>query len=121
VARLLIEPGAVRDRLTAGIYLPRKEDDVIGRLEFAMEAVIKADPIEAKLRAAQKEGRLPQRTLPERREAAVRAGIITLAEHEHLARTDRLKRAVIMVDDFPNDLSRHSAQEDAPWPRAASM
>jgi acyl-CoA dehydrogenase len=121
VARLLIEPGAVRDRLTAGIYLPRKEDDVIGRLEFAMEAVIKADPIEAKLRAAQKEGKLPQRTAAERREAAVQAGIITLAEHEHLARTDRLKRAVIMVDDFPNDLSRHSAQENAPWPRAASM
>ena len=40
-------PGAARDRLTAGTYLPRREDDVIGRLEFAMEAVIKADPIEA--------------------------------------------------------------------------
>ena len=104
VARLLIEPGPVRDRLTAGIYLPRREDDVVGRLEFAMEAVIKADPIEAKLRAAQKEGRLPQRTLAGRRDAAVKDGIITPAELEHLARTDRLRRAVIMVDDFPNDL-----------------
>jgi acyl-CoA dehydrogenase len=121
VARLLIEPGAVRDRLTAGIYLPRREDDVIGRLEFAMEAAIKADPIEAKIRAAQKEGRLPQRTLAERRDAAVKGGIITLAEFEHLVRTDRLRREVIMVDDFPNDLSRQSRQENAQWPRAASM
>jgi acyl-CoA dehydrogenase len=121
VARLLIEPGAARDRLTAGIYLPRREDDVIGRLEFAMEAVIEADPIEAKIRAAQKDGRLAQRTLAERRDAAVEGGIITLAEFEHLARTDRLRRAVIMVDDFPNDLSRQSSQENAQWPRAASM
>ena len=121
VARLLIEPGAARDRLTAGIYLPRREDDVIGRLEFAMEAVIKADPIEAKIRAAQKEGRLAQRTLAERREAAVKGGIITLAEFEHLARTDRLRRAVIMVDDFPLDLSRQSSQENPQWPRVASM
>jgi acyl-CoA dehydrogenase len=121
VARILIEPGASRDRLTAGIYLPRKEDDIIGRLEFAMEAVIKADPIEAKLRAAQKEGRLPQRSAAERRDAAVKTGIITLAEFEHLVRTERLKREVIMVDDFPNDLSRPHATEEAQWPRAASM
>ena len=121
VARLLTEPSATRDRLTAGMYLPRKEDDVIGRLEFAMEAVIKAEPVEAKLRAAQKDGRLAQRGTAERREAAVKGGIITLAEFEHLVRTDRLRREVIMVDDFPNDLSRQSRQENAQWPRAASM
>ncbi|MBL0143345.1 MAG: acyl-CoA dehydrogenase [Betaproteobacteria bacterium] len=121
VARILIEPGAARDRLTGGIYLPRKEDDILGRLEFAMEAVIKADPIEAKIRAAQKEGKLPQRTANERRDAAVKNGIITLAEFEHLVRSDRLKREVIMVDDFPTDLSRQPTQEKAPWPRAVSM
>jgi len=121
VARLLIEPGPVRDRLTAGIYLPRKEDDVVGRLEFAMEAVIKAEPIEAKIRAAQKEGRLTQRTAAERRDAAAKSGVITLAEFDHLARTDRLRREVIMVDDFPTDLSRGANQEKAQWPRAASM
>ena len=102
-------------------YLPRKEDDVIGRLEFAMEAVIKADPVEAKLRAAQKEGKLPQRTAVERRDAAVKQGLITLAEFEHLARTDRLRREVIMVDDFPNDLSRKKNEETKQWPRAVSM
>ena len=121
VAKLLTEPGATRDRLTAGLYLPRREDDLIGRLEFAMEAVIQADPIEAKLRAAQKEGKLPQRTARERREAAVKQGLITQAEFDHLARTDRLRRDVIMVDDFPNDLSRPKTQETTQWPRAVSM
>jgi acyl-CoA dehydrogenase len=121
VAKLMIEPGAVRDRLTAGMYLPRREDDLLGRLEFAMEAVIKADPIEAKLRAAQKAGKLPQRAAAERRDAAVQGGIITLAEFEHLVRTDRIRREVIMVDDFPTNLARTNTQEPPQWPRAASM
>ena len=106
VAEILITPGAARDRLTAGAYIPASEDDVIGRLEVAMLAVIKADPIEARMRKAGKEGKLPQRTLAERRAAAVQQGIITQEESEHLAYTDRLKRDVIKVDDFERDLGR---------------
>jgi acyl-CoA dehydrogenase len=108
VAAILLTPGAARDRLTAGTYIPRREDDVIGRLEFAMEAVIKADPIEAKVRAALKEGKLAQKTLAERRAAAVAQGIITQQEHDHLIYTDRLRREVVKVDDFEPDLGRGS-------------
>ncbi len=126
VAQILITPCAARDRLTAGAYIPRDENDVVGRLEFAMEAVIAAEPIEAKLRAAAKEGRLPQRTPEEKRRAAVAAGIVTAAELAHLERTDQLRRDVIKVDDFPHDLARGAKPEDT-WqePRkkavAASM
>src|SRR3954471_4248934 len=94
VAEILITPGAARDRLTAGAYIPRDENDTIGRLEFALEAVVKAEPIEAKMRRAQKEGQLAQRTLAERRAAAVSQGVITQAEHDHLLRTDRLRALV---------------------------
>jgi acyl-CoA dehydrogenase len=120
VAAILITPGAARDRLTAGAYVPRREDDVVGRLEFAMEAVIKADPIEAKLRAAAKEGKLPERTLAERRAAAVGRGIISQAEFDHLAYTDRLRRDVIKVDDFDHDLSRGTRAEEEPWQQTQS-
>jgi len=115
VAAILLTPGAARDRLTAGVYVPRREDDVMGRLEFAMEAVIKADPIEAKLRAAGKEGKLRQHTLAERRAAAVAAGIITQQEHDHLVYTDRLRREVVKVDDFEADLARGTKQGEEPW------
>ena len=117
VAEILLTPGAARDRLTAGAYIPRREDDPVGRLEFAMEAVIKADPIEAKVRKAGKEGKLPQRTLAERRESAVQQGIITRDECDHLAYTDRLKRDVVKVDDFEHDLSR-AAHREEPWQAA---
>jgi acyl-CoA dehydrogenase len=112
VAEILISPGAARDRLTAGAYIPNDENDVVGRLDIALEAVIKADPIEAKMRKAQKEGKLAQRTLNERRLAALNQSIITQAEYEHLVYTDRLRRDVIKVDDFEHDLSR-AHQEDS--------
>src|SRR5436190_928921 len=68
VAQILLTPGAARDRLTAGAYIPKNEDDLVGRLEACLDATIKAEPIEAKMREAQKAGKLPQRTLGERRE-----------------------------------------------------
>jgi acyl-CoA dehydrogenase len=113
VASILLTPGAARDRLTAGCYVPRREDDVIGRLEFAMEAVVKADPIEAKIRAATKEGKLPQRTLAERRASAVAQGIITQQDADHLAYTDRLRRDVVKVDDFEPDLGRDARHAES--------
>jgi acyl-CoA dehydrogenase len=113
VAEILLTPGAARDRLTAGVYVPRDEDDVIGRLEFAMEAVIAAEPIEAKLRRAVKDGRLAERGAGDRRKAALEQGIISQAEFEHLAYTERLRAEVIRVDDFAHDLSRAAPQEEA--------
>jgi acyl-CoA dehydrogenase len=121
VARILTEPSAARDRLTAGIYLPKRDDDVIGRLDFAMEAAIKADPIEAKMRAAVKAGKLPQRTLGERRLAALNQALITNEEFEHMNYADRLRREVIRVNDFENDLSRQSKEEAWSRKTAASM
>jgi len=114
VAEILITPGTARDRLTAGAYVPRREDDVIGRLDFAMEAAIAADPVEAKIRRAMKEGKLGQRLLAERRAAALAQGIVTQSELDLLERADRLRRDVIRVDDFEHDLARGAGQEE-PW------
>ncbi len=114
VAQILITPGAARDRLTAGAYVPRREDDVVGRLEFAMHAAIRAEPIEARLRRAVRDGMLPQRTLAERRAAALAQGLVSAAELEALEYADRLRREVVHVDDFDPDLSRPRSQEE-PW------
>jgi len=125
VAEILITPGAARDRLTAGAYVPKREDDVIGRLDLAMLAVIAAEPIEAKMRRAQKDGKLAQRTLSERRAAALEQGIITRAELDQLEYTERLRRDVIKVDDFEHNLERGSREAGA-WqaseaPRKAAV
>ena len=50
VAKLLINPGAARDRLTAGCHLPATADEPVGAIELALAATLEAEPIEAKIR-----------------------------------------------------------------------
>ena len=110
VANLLIEPSATRDRLTAGMYVPRDEEDAVGVIELALEATVQAEPIEAKLRAAAKAGRIDGRGA-QLAASACEAGVITPAEQALLARRDELRDKVIRVDDFPQDLGIHRAAE----------
>ena len=100
VAELLIQPSAARNRLIAGIYLPKDENDVIGRLEAAMHAVIAIEPIEAKVKAAKKAGRLTARGGDAQWEEAMRLSVITETELAQWKRMRILQRDVIRVDDF---------------------
>src|SRR5207302_5150323 len=64
VARLLIEPSATRERLTANAYLSRDPDDPRNLIERALAATIAAAPAEAKIRAETRDGRLSAATPP---------------------------------------------------------
>jgi acyl-CoA dehydrogenase len=103
VARLLIAPSSTRDRLTAGIYLPKNESEVVGCLEAALDAAIRAEGVEQKIRAAQKDGRLKAAGAEDLVQAALAAGTITAEEHVILKRATRLRNQAIRVDDFPQD------------------
>lgn len=107
VAKLLIEPSAARDRLTAESYLPKVESEAVGALELALAATIAAEPIEAKIRAAEKSGVLidnPDANVRDLAHAAFAAGIVTAADYAVLKRRNELRDMVIRVDDFPHDL-----------------
>jgi acyl-CoA dehydrogenase len=104
VARLLIEPSATRDRLTAGMYLPKSESDIIGAIEAALEATLPAEPIEARIREAQKNGTLKIRVGDDRAAAAQAAGIINAEELMVVRRAKRLLDQIVRVDDFAQDL-----------------
>jgi acyl-CoA dehydrogenase len=119
VARVLIEPSATRDRLTAGVYPGNADDDAIARLERALAAAVAAEPVEQKLRAASKAGALDLRvaagadpaTVAER---AVAAGVITREEAAALATHRELVAQVIRVDDFDADLGASLLQPAVP-------
>jgi acyl-CoA dehydrogenase len=109
VAELLIAPSPTRDRLTAGMFIPDDVDDPVRQIELALEAAVAAEPIEAKLRAAMRAGKLPPRDEPgadpevlDRQ--AVEAGIITADEARVLAEHREWVAIVIRVDDFGPDL-----------------
>jgi acyl-CoA dehydrogenase len=93
-AQIALEPGAARDRLTAGMYVPKGESDATGVLEAAFVAAVACEPIEKKLREAQKKGfKDPQ-------------AVLTSEEHAQWQRKEALRKNVIKVDDFPQDFGR---------------
>jgi acyl-CoA dehydrogenase len=109
VAKLLIAPSATRDRLTAGMFLGRADRDPMALIERALAATVLAEPVEAKLKAALKDGRLdgklpPGAGLDALAARAQAAGIITAAETQAIAAAGVLAAQVIRVDDFAQDL-----------------
>jgi acyl-CoA dehydrogenase len=110
VASLLIEPSATRDRLTSGMYLGKSEDDALPTIEAALEATLAADPIEARIREAEKAGRFTIGVGADRAGAAHAARIITAEELSLLRRAKRLLDQVIRVDDFAPDLGLSQMQ-----------
>jgi acyl-CoA dehydrogenase len=116
VARLLTEPSEARDRLTRGMFQRKREDDPVGRLEVALDLVAAAESIETKLRAARKAGALHGQSEEERGRSALSQGILTPEEAALLDRFRRVRRACIMVDDFPRDVGRAAGAEPAQGP-----
>jgi acyl-CoA dehydrogenase len=92
-AQIMLAPGAARDRLTDGMYVPRG-DDATGILEAAFAAAVACEPIDKKLREAQKAG------------AADPWSTLSAEELALWQRKETLRKQVIKVDDFPQDFGR---------------
>ncbi|AOX99632.1 acyl-CoA dehydrogenase [Jeongeupia sp. USM3] len=105
VAKLLMEPSAARDRLVHYMYRSKDENDAVGVLEHALKAVIETEALEGKLRSAQRKGQLAGITAHEKLEDARNKGLINDIEFAAVQRARRLKREVIMVDDFDPQLA----------------
>jgi acyl-CoA dehydrogenase len=105
-ARLVLEPGAARDRLTAGIFVSKNEAEATGALEAAFLATIACEPIEKKLREAVKRGELRAHAGSDLSALARDQGLISADEFAQWQRKETLRRHVIKVDDFPPDFGR---------------
>jgi acyl-CoA dehydrogenase len=120
VARLLIEPSATRDRLTAPMYLGGGDgEDPVALIDRALAATIPVEAIEAKLKAAAKAGALdtalaPGEGIEELAARAVSAGVIEAREARMLVEQRALVAKVVRVDDFAPDLGTSLLDVDAP-------
>lgn len=118
VARLMMEPSETRDRLTNNTFIWRNEDDPVGCLELALEAVAEGEAVETKLRNLAKTGAVEGYTEGEQLESAVATAQLAEAEASALRRFWTLRRRCIMVDDFSHDIGRN-ARQPAPERAAA--
>ena len=106
VAQILISPSAARDRLTAETYLPKAASESVAALELALKATIDAEPVESKIRDAEREGVFRGIAVANVRDIAQVAcamGVISADEYALLKRRNELRDIVIHVDDFPHD------------------
>jgi acyl-CoA dehydrogenase len=100
-ARLLLEPSAARDRLTAGIFLPADPTSALGQVEDALPKVIAAEAIERALdHLAERHTALTYDSLIE---SALAQGLVTSTEARQARAAHAARRAVIAVDDFASE------------------
>jgi len=110
-AQIALTPGAARDRLTAGMYVPKNESDVTGALEAAFHATLACEPIDEKIRKGVKKGKMAPRPGVELGLIARENNLITEEELTQWRRKEALRKAVIKVDDFPQDFGRSEIAE----------
>lgn len=99
-ANTVRQPGTVRDRLTAGMYLPHQVGERIADLDNALRVVMDAMPLEVKLSAARRQGIFL--VGGDMLAAAVQANVLTATEASAIQEADAARRAAIQVDDFPH-------------------
>ena len=101
VARILLSPSAARDRLTRGVYVSDDPTDATGRIDHALDYVLKTEALEKRLRENMKSGVLSSSSLSLYEDAKA-ADIISDEEYQLLIDAKTAVRNAIKVDEFSN-------------------
>jgi len=110
-ADILLSPGALRDRLTEGVYIPGDDNQPLAQLDDALEKSVAAAPAIRKLRNAMTAGNLPHGDPEAQVDAGIAAGIITVQEAAGIRAAMTARQLVIQVDEFlPDYLSKERKQ-----------
>ena len=100
IAAMLLQPSAARDRLTRGVYISEDPLDAMGRIEYALPKVIAAEPVERKLRQAERRGDIQGVTLEALVDAGLKAQLINEQEARLVNEASAARMSAIAVDDF---------------------
>ncbi|MEQ1715190.1 MAG: acyl-CoA dehydrogenase [Hyphomicrobium sp.] len=100
VAKHVLEPGPVRDRLTRHIFVSHDVNDPTGLLEVTLLKVIAAEPAEKKLEKAIRDGVVRRYHGIDWFADAVAKGVLSEAEGAALKEVETLVARVIAVDHF---------------------
>ncbi len=114
LATILQTPGAQRDRLTAGLYLPTDEQEAVGRIERALLLVWQSREIVERVRAASRAGTIPAGPPESRLDEAVAAGIIGRREAGQVREAADARRDATSVDSFTLEEFLGFATEEPP-------
>ena len=105
VARAILDGGALRDHLTADIYIPPAQEEGLGRLESTLQKIIAAQPIKTRFRASAQTG-AHGTDLNGSLDKAIEAGVITSDERDQLLAAEQARLETIQVDVFDPETYR---------------
>jgi acyl-CoA dehydrogenase len=103
LAMKLMERGGLRDNLTTEIYLPKDDEESLGRLEKAFNLALEAEDLLAKIKLAMKEKKLPKGKPENMIAEALEANIITELEAASLKKAREVWLDAVQVDSFAID------------------
>ena len=103
VARALLEDREERLLLTRDIYVPPPHEPGLGRLEAALDKVVEALAVEAKIRDALRAGRIDRAPGDALVELAREAGVITEEDCQRIRAAEEARDEAIQVDAFDPD------------------
>jgi acyl-CoA dehydrogenase len=114
VAQALQLPGALREELTDGLFIPEDENEALGRLERAFRLCTEADALISKAKKAgrkNKWGRLP---VPELVAKAVEEGVLSADDADLVREAEAARDDAVQVDAFDlEDYARSAVQPTA--------
>ena len=100
IAESIVVPSVIRERLTQGMYITDDINSQLGRLEYALQQVIAIQPLEAKLKEAQRIDLVRGYSLAARIDNAVAARLFTEEEAEQLRKAEAARLDALKVDDW---------------------
>ncbi|HKH45525.1 MAG TPA: acyl-CoA dehydrogenase [Thermoanaerobaculia bacterium] len=121
VAAVLRRPGAQRNRLTDGLYVPADPQQALGRLERAFVLATDAAPILDRIAKTSRAGQLPPGSPESLLVEALAAGLIQKDEADKVREAAAAREDAIQVDSFSLEEYLRLGQAEADLPAAVSV
>ncbi|MFW7382208.1 MAG: acyl-CoA dehydrogenase [Oligoflexus sp.] len=113
VAAGLMVPGALRDSLTEGIYIPENREEALGRYEHTLKLVTEANEVYKRIMKAMKAKKLPRGKPHLMVDKALEAGVISSEDATLVKRAEQARSDAIQVDSFDLEGNLIKAQTPA--------
>jgi len=128
IAGLITAKTNFRENLTSSVFVPKKvlksktKYEPVFCIEKALDTVISCEPIDKKIKQAEKKGRFvnnPNANVRDIAEEAFKLGIISDEELALVKKRDELRDLVIHVDEFDSSLSKIKKPNQKPTRKPA--
>lgn len=103
IARNMQKPGALRDKMTDGIFISDDKEDALGRYEYTLDLITQAAPVYSKIYKAIKAKELRKGAVVNLIQPALEKGIINEAEATLATKAEEARDDAVQVDYFTLD------------------